>query len=186
MIILVDVGGVLINYEHQRSINAAKQQGLTGEINEALFGRGYKDFSTGASQQHYLAYANTCLDQEIPLNKLKELHDAMFTTTNNELVTWLKQFPKENVVLVTNTNEWQTAAERERLPALATREYRSHQQQATKIDFFTRMLAELPQTTYVFIDDEEKNIQKAKELGILTHQYTDMNSLQTFFKTQIQ
>jgi FMN phosphatase YigB (HAD superfamily) len=148
-----------------------------------LFGQGYREFSTGEPEKHYLEYANSYLDQTITLKELRNLHDAMFTTTNTDLITWIQQFPTHQVVIVTNTNPWQTAVEKRRLPQLAMREYRSHEQQLMKREFFADMLSELPETQCVFIDDLEKNVQKARELGIRAHQYTDMDSLKTFFST---
>ncbi|MDP3771741.1 MAG: hypothetical protein Q8R16_05560, partial [bacterium] len=115
----------------------------------------------------------------------RRAHDAHLYDVDAETVAILNALRSRGVPLAfaTDTNEWQTARERELIDLTPYgRVFRSHELGALKADggVFEHIVSELdvePQHI-LFIDDSPEKVVCAATLGMVTHRFTTARALQ--------
>ncbi len=175
--LLIDLGGVLINLDHQRCMENFKELGFTdveerlniqqlhgifmqqekGLITSAEFRNGLRDMMGKVVSDNQIDAAWNSLLVDIPKHKLDLL---------------LELRSKYVVYLLSNTNEihWRYACRVEDYFEKAYLSYEMHMAKP-EADIFKAVIEDAgiePQET-LFIDDSELNCKAAQELGISTY-----------------
>lgn len=182
-ILLLDIGNVVLFASHSLSYDYLKQLGVPRERAEEMYvgNTDYLEFSRGdIDEVTFTESLNWRFGTAFSVAEMRRVHDIHINAVNEPLLDEVRQWNPRQVAIVTDTNPWQTAREREllgtRLMAWAG-EFRSHEMRRMKSDavFFTQVLDQLsvPAEKCLLIDDSPAKLETADKLGIRTYLFQD-------------
>lgn len=196
--IIFDLGGVIINLDYQKTIQAFEKLGMSNF--QSVYSQMaqtdlFDSYETGKiSSQHFINLLLPHLPQGTSPNKVVAAWNAMILDVPEkkiELLTKLKNTLP--TYLLSNTNdlhiqkvreEWKKASP-EPMEYFFNKMYLSHEIKLRKptAQAFTHVLDEngLEAARTMFIDDTLQHIEGAKSLGIQTLHLSDTNFLYDFF-----
>lgn len=197
--IIFDLGGVVLNIDYQLTENAFKSLGLTdfsGMYTQAEQSGLFDNYEKGTCSTPY--FINALLDFLPPntsANKVVAAWNAMildFPIQNLDLLLNLKN--KYRIFLLSNTNDIHLQAvnralkkvsSTENLSAYFEKTYYSFEMGMRKPDaeIFEKVCSEnqLEKTKTLFIDDTEKHVIGAKNVGLKTHLLLPGTTIVQFF-----
>ncbi len=185
--IIFDFGGVILNIDFQKSIDAFEELGFT-DFDE-LFSQFKADelfmkLEVGrVSEDDFFERLKEVAPKSVEKHQLKNAWNAMLLSYRKESLEFLKNLSsKYNLYLLSNTNEIHYAAFSEmlrretkfnNLESFFTKTYYSHEVKLRKPDkeiyeYVMRDAKIKPEET-LFIDDTYTNFDEAEKLGIKTH-----------------
>jgi putative hydrolase of the HAD superfamily len=199
--LLIDIGNVLTHSNHQITIDwlhenksITKEKAATFFSNEA-----YADFTRGLiNQEQFLDKIRTSLGlPDLTIDEAKMAHNAHIYEVDQPMVELVINLKNKgyNIVLVTDTNPWQTNHQESMLLSAGLSKIhiiRSHDLGKIKSDppkisaegkpisFFSKALNQLgilPGNT-LFVDDNELNIAIARRSGIPSIHFVGQSELE--------
>lgn len=179
--IIFDLGDVFLNLNHQASVDAFKELGLT-DWNDDLKAKAIL-FETGKMDEFHFMKA---IHKYIPNHELSEIRNAWNAIIGDfplERLEFLEKLQnKYDIFLLSNTNPTHIDKFEHRVGLTFAREFYAH---FNKIYFSYEMKVRKPETAVfnlilqqnnlkphktLFVDDTTENIEAAKALGINTWQ----------------
>lgn len=185
-VVLFDVGNVIVRATHAITHVILEDYGIAPEVARRFFANeDYADFARGKLTGEEFAYrTRRRLGSTLAYDQIRCAHDAHIYAKDEEVVAMLRALRERGVRLAfaTDTNEWQTARERELVNLAAYgRVFRSHDLGALKVDggVFERILAELDEepSHVLFVDDSPEKVARAAALDMVTHRFTSAAAL---------
>lgn len=197
--IIFDLGGVILNLDYNRTINAFKVLGK--ENFEKLYTQSNQDkifdlFETGKiSSEEFRSYLKQFLDSSITDQTIDDAWNAMLLDLPKHRIELLQNLKdKYQIFLFSNTNEIHLKAfqkmignqhgDENLLENIFHQTYYSHLVGKRKPDaeaFLTVIQDhQLEPNKILFIDDSEQHIIGAKQLGIQTIHLVDKDILELF------
>ena len=197
--IIFDLGGVILNLDYNRTVNAFKELGK--ENFDRLYAQSNQDkifdlFETGSiSATDFRKYMKAFLDDSIPESAIDNAWNAMLLdlpTQRIDLLLKLKE--RYKIFLFSNTNEIHLNAFRKiiadahgtenLLETVFHQTYYSHLLGLRKptAEAFQKILDNhqlIPEQT-LFIDDSIQHIEGAQKLGIQTHHLVNQDICELF------
>ena len=184
--IIFDLGGVIINLDYDRSVDALIEQVphldpsvFNGKEKQLAF---YSDYEVGKiTSQEFLSAFNSHYHTELTLPQFSKAWNAMILDLPPERVRLLAQLRQigKKVFLLSNINEiheeelyvrYRTLGMQEPFQSLFDRAYYSHRlgQRKPTVQIFEHVLREnsLNPKTTLFIDDSQHHVEGARKAGI--------------------
>lgn len=196
--VILDLGGVILNIDYNRTVEAFKQLGFPNFETQysklqqsGLFDR----LETGhISEEDFIAELKTVIPHAAPRQIIDAWNALLLDFPEGRIETVqhiAAQFP---TFLLSNTNSIHYQAFNHTLhqqtnvsdiKALFNKAYLSHEIQLRKPnkEAFQLIIDEhqLDPTRTLFVDDSPQHIEGAQRLGILTHHMTDGDTLEALF-----
>lgn len=185
--IIFDLGGVLLNIDYQKTINAFKKLGFArfDEMYSALkLNNTFDDLETGnISEESFYEYMHQEAPQPMRTEQLTEAWNAMLLSFRKESLDFLQDLRKRyRVFLLSNTNVihkraidnlFKSQTGQESLDSFFEKAYYSHiagmRKPGEKIFEYVLKDAGINAGETLFIDDLKPNITTAKALGLQVH-----------------
>lgn len=190
--IIFDIGNVIVNADHNITYKRLQEYGIPSDSSRKFFDNDeYKEFSRGningrSFYEALIRYFGTSLTY----NQIVKAHNEHLFGIDDNVVSILSRLPKESVVFLTDTNEWQTQRERELidLTSYSDRIFRSHKIHMLKTDSncFPHIIKRLginPEKI-LLIDDSVEKVLMAQKYGLQTHQFTDSVQLTDYLTSK--
>lgn len=173
---LFDVGNVLVKADVGITYRRLQELGVPKEKQKLFYeNEAYEEFERGKiSAKGFCKAATKLTGTKISLKTAQEIHDKHLYGVDGEVLQIISCLPRQNVIFVTDSNEWQTRRVEKELVALEKlgKVFRSHELGVMKKDggFFEKVLEELDAMPHevLLIDDGPEKIAKAKQLGMQT------------------
>lgn len=197
--IIFDLGGVVLNLDYNRTINAFKELGK--ENFDRLYTQSNQDkifdlFETGSiSAEEFRKYMKAFLDDSIPESAIDKAWNAMLLDLPKQRIELLLKLKERyKIFLFSNTNEIHLNAFRKiigdaygnsnLLETIFHQTYYSHLLGLRKptSEAFQKILDNhqlIPEQT-LFIDDSIQHIEGAQKLGIQTHHLVNQDICELF------
>lgn len=196
--VIFDLGGVIINLDYQRTIDAFENLGMSNfqsvysQMSQTDL---FDSYETGKiSTQHFINLLLPHLPQGTSPNKVVSAWNAMILDVPFQKIELLSKLKEElPLYLLSNTNdlhiqkvkeEWKKSTEQV-MEESFHKMYLSHEIKLRKPnkEAFAHVLDDngLEASKTLFIDDTLQHIEGAKKLGLLTLHLTDPEFLYTFF-----
>lgn len=197
-IILLDLGGVLINLDYHATVSAFNELSnqpfsltYSQATQETLFDR----YETGQiSSQHFINKLKDHLFPSVTPNQVVAAWNAMILDFNTEsLDTLIELSATKRLFLLSNTNELHMQKVHRKLAEVSDKKmddlfekiYLSHEINLRKpnADVFQYILDDLniPAEKVLFIDDSEQHIKGANSIGIHAILHPQNSSIKTYF-----
>ena len=182
---LFDVGNVIVDADHAITYKILGDFGVALNKAKLFYSNDeYLEFSRGRISADAFYQALTEKYLEFPLNyeQVVYAHNQHMYAANKEVEKIIGKMSSYKIGFVTDTNEWQTARERELvdLRKYSNIIFRSHELHMLKIDngFFSYLASQLNERpeNLLLIDDSPEKIALAEILGF--HTITFKNPLQ--------
>lgn len=183
--VMFDIGNVILKADHRITFGMLKKYGVPEENIQCFYDNDdYREFSRGkiSGNDFYRAIVEKHVKFPLTYEQAVEAHDKHIYEVDAEVIAIVSRL--FDIVVLTNTNEWQTSRERELvdMEKYSKKIFRSHEMGMLKTDegCFEKAVEELgvyPENI-IFIDDSKDNIEKAKSAGIECILFTDAKSLE--------
>ncbi len=182
MTVLVDIGNVILSASQNTTIDFLEGLGVSRDKATLMYsGPEYLQFSVGAIDAAAFTkqLCEQYFGQSLSEKQVRQALKIHIHTVNRPLVAALQRLGRDRVVIVTDTNPWQTERERELVDpqTYAAWEFRSHDLGKLKSDprFFREVLETLGKTASecLLIDDSLEKLRAAASLGIETYHFVD-------------
>lgn len=176
-VILCDIGNVIIRATHEITIAILRDYGIPFSAAVQFYvNDDYPDFARGKITGDEFGKRTRRRIGGLSVAQIRRAHDAHMYDVDEGTIAILDALRDRGITIAfaTDTNEWQTARERELVNLAAYgRAFRSNELGALKADggVFERILAELgedPQRV-LFVDDSPEKIAMAAALRMPTH-----------------
>lgn len=176
-IILFDVGNVIVRASHRITHQILERKGINHENAVKFFQNPeYRDFSRGkiTGRQFHKALTDKYLGKELSYEEVMNAHNDHLYGLDEYVVNVLNIIDRRRLAFVTDTNEWQTAKERELIDLrnYSDRIFRSHEMGMLKTDedCFPYVIERLGVTPsrITLVDDSVEKTQMAERFGIKT------------------
>lgn len=200
--IIFDFGGVLIDVDYLKTIDAFKAIGITDFeqlYSQAQQERLFDRYETGKiSSQYFINQLIGMINKPVTPNKVVSAWNAMLGAINTENIKAVEKLKNSgyNVFLLSNTNDIhiKVALDRWNKESIIQPEqlfqkiYLSQEIGLRKPDteIFEFVLNDIGAVAEdaLFIDDSIQHIESASSLGIHTHLLKDINTLSDFLLTE--
>ena len=185
-VLACDVGNVIITADQNITSRLLMALGVDERNAETFFSnKEYAAFSRGRirSDEFCQALTNDYLKVQLPCDTLRDAHDKHITGVDWDVLAVLDKIRGIPLIFLTNTNVWQTERERELvdLTKYSGTIIRSHEIHALKIDGDYYSILEkttgLRPDRLILIDDNLQIIERAKQHGLRTIQFTSAKQL---------
>ena len=194
-IVIFEVGNVLLNADQTLTFAFLKKLGVPTEHARTFFSNpDYLAFARGtiSSQEFYRVLVDTHLQTPLTYEQVLAAHNQQILDINSAVQAIIQSLPKNLVVFATDTNEWQTAREKELidLTSLSAHVFRSNELHKIKTDhgyfeFLANSLG-VPTRDLLLIDDDPKNIAAAQASGLQGYTYVDPVQLKKYIDTVVR
>jgi HAD superfamily hydrolase (TIGR01509 family) len=174
-VILFDIGNVVIDADEAITCKLLRDLGVPKERARLFFSNNdYLEFSRGniSGQDFYRALVNEHLKTPLTYEQVVNAHNQHIYGINKGVLQIVQNLPKERVSFATDTNEWQTAKEKELINLRDYGKYifRSHELHKLKVDdgFYNEVLKSFGVNSIeiLLIDDSPEKVNAAKALGL--------------------
>jgi putative hydrolase of the HAD superfamily len=196
--IIFDLGGVLIDLDYQKTIDAFVQLGMNNFetiYSQAAQQKLFSDYETGQiSTQYFINQLLPFLKPGTSPNKVVEAWNKMILTVPTQKIALLEKLKTDfPLFLLSNTNELHVPVVRKEWAKVTDKPmesffntiYFSHELHQRKPDisiFETVCLREnLEPKTTLFIDDSIQHIEGAASMGLQTYHLKESSDLYQFF-----
>ncbi|MFA5796875.1 MAG: HAD-IA family hydrolase [Candidatus Woesearchaeota archaeon] len=191
--IIFDVGNVILYADHAITYRILERYGVPRDRAIKFFdNEEYKKFSRGKinGRSFYNALIQKHLRAELAYEDVVHAHNEHLYGIDPKVVQVLSKLPKERLIFLTDTNEWQTEREHELIDLMSygSRIFRSHEMHMLKTDTgcFPYVIDQLGigASETVLVDDSIEKIDMARRYGIQTVHFKDANQLTEYLKSQ--
>ncbi|MFA6587573.1 MAG: HAD hydrolase-like protein [Patescibacteria group bacterium] len=174
-IILFDVGNVVIDADQAITHKLLQSLGVPKEQSELFYkNKEYFEFSRGniCGQDFYKSLINEYLKIPLSYEQVVNAHNQHIYGVNENVIQTIKGLSKYTILFATDTNEWQTAREKEliNLKLYSQHIFRSHELHKLKVDdgFFEGILEflNINSAEVLFIDDDPQKLNMAIRQGL--------------------
>jgi len=173
--IVFDVGNVVIDADQTITYKLLQGLGIPKEQSELFYtNNAYLEFSRGniSGQDFYKALINNYLKNPLAYEQVVKAHNQHIYGVNEGVIQIIQGLSKYAISFATDTNEWQTAREKEfiDLHLYSKKIFRSHELHKLKVDdgFFNDILKSLnvDPAKVLFIDDDQQKVSMARAQGL--------------------
>ncbi|MEK6890493.1 MAG: HAD-IA family hydrolase [Nanoarchaeota archaeon] len=181
-VILFDVGNVIVRGSHEITHRIMRAKGVSPENAVKFFQNPeYREFSRGkiTGTDFHRALCDKYLGRELTYQEVMNAHNEHIDSLDQYVVGVLNTVDNSRLAFVTDTNEWQTAKERDliTLSDYNERVFRSHKIGMLKTDeacfpYVIERLGVQP-GRITLVDDSIEKIQMAQRFGINTILFTE-------------
>ena len=185
-IIVFDVGNVVVKADHNITYTILQGYGVPKDKAKTFFdNEEYGEFSRGniGGKSFYSALIKKYLQTPLTFEQVVTAHNKHLCGIDEHVVQIVARLPSQNLVFLTDTNEWQTERERELidLRKYSRTIYRSHEIGMLKTDeacfpYLINQLKVKP-SEILLIDDGLEKIVKAQASGLQTIQFLNSEQL---------
>ena len=196
--IIFDLGGVLIDIDYQKTIDAFIQLGMVdfeSIYSQAAQQKLFSDYETGqVSTQYFINQLLPFLKSGTSPNKVVEAWNAMILSVPPSKIDLLEKLKNRYpLFLLSNTNELHVQVVRKEWAKVSKKPiesffntiYFSHEmhQRKPNADIFENVCAleKLDPITTLFIDDSIQHIEGAASIGLQTYHLKNSSDLYQFF-----
>lgn len=184
-VVLFDVGNVIIRATHEITHAILRDLGIPYTTAVRFYvNDDYPNFARGKLTGEEFGQRTRRRMGGLTAAQIQRAHDAHMYDVDEGTTAVLGALHDRGMTLAfaTDTNEWQTARERELVDLTAYgRAFRSNELGALKADggVFERILAELGEepSRVLFVDDSPEKVERAVALGMVTHRFTSSAAL---------
>jgi FMN phosphatase YigB (HAD superfamily) len=171
-VILFDVGNVVINADESITHKLLQDLGVPKEQSELFYtNKAYFKFSRGniTGQDFYKSLVNEYLKTPLTYDQVVHAHNQHMYGFNEGVIQIIQGLTKYKISFATDTNEWQTAREKELidLQLYSKSIFRSHELHKLKVDdgFFNDILKSLDvdSAEVLLIDDDSQKVNMARK-----------------------
>jgi len=191
--IIFDVGNVIIKSDQNITFSMLKDYGVPNNAARKFFDNyEYREFSRGniSARIFYDTLIQKHLGVHLKYEHIVDAHNKHLTGVIHKVVEMLSKLPREKLVFLTDTNEWQTTRERQLIDLSHYSDiiFRSHEIHMLKIDdglfpYIIKKLNVKPEEI-ILIDDSIEKIEIAQKHGLRTHQFIDPSQLADYLISQ--
>lgn len=188
--IVFDVGNVIVTADQERTLRRLRALGVSAADAVRFFDNdAYRAFSRGVIGHSEFVDRLRIGHLRAPSlsdDELVEAHDVHLTGCDTAVVDLLSRLPRDRTAVLTDTNPWQTRAERHlvELERYACRVLRSHETGYLKSDpdCFEGAAHALaaPAGELVLVDDRSTHVAAAEASGWTGIHFTDAGSLSRY------
>ena len=197
--IIFDLGGVLLNIDHEAPIRAFKNLGIEDfdqQYSKAIQGSLFTDLEKGSiTPSTFRAEIRKMLHLNVSDEKIDEAWNSILLDFPKQHIALLERLQSQyRIFLLSNTNEIHYDCFTKKLSdeygykslaALMEKDYYSHTLGIRKpsLEIYQTVLhrAGIEADETLFIDDSEVNIESAKQVGLVTYHLQDDESIIEIF-----
>ena len=192
-IFLFDVGHVVLNADEALTFAFLENLGVPKQPAESFFShREYLEFARGnmSGQDFYRVMIERYLKTPLTYQQVVQALGQHLCGVNAEVLEMVQRLPKERVAFATDTNEWQTAKERQfiELGDFGQHIFRSFELHKIKTDdgYLLEIAHALGESVenIVLVDDDAKNVLAAQAVGMQGLVYKNPAQLRTYLAGQ--
>lgn len=185
-IFLFDVGNVIVNADHAITYKMLEEYGVDPDRAKLFYANDdYLEFSRGkiSGRNFYDLLVTKYLNLPLSYEQVVDAHNQHMFAVNKKVKDVLAKLPPGKIAFVTDTNEWQTARERQLidLTRYSSLIFRSHKIHMLKTDegFFRYLAQQLQKEpgNLLLIDDSPEKVGLAEASGFSTIIFKDADQL---------